>query len=249
MKNQRGYAHWVIVILISVMAVGLVGAAWYYEKNKENTTTTTNANKTTNQSANNTTNTNTDINVNTAVVANSNINSAINTNSNTNKEGSVFFTTADEHGCIASVGQTWCEEKEKCLKSWEEECLNIDDWQTYTNSQYNYSIQYPPNWTVDEDNARINGFNNEGTMLLADENTYNDIFVYFSEDGLSNGPIEPFSIDINNINATYGIEYGMVNYKSVVYPKDNGYIELTWQAGFRDDIIQQTIISTFKFTD
>ena len=31
MNNQKGFAHWVIVILISIMAIGLVGAAWYYE--------------------------------------------------------------------------------------------------------------------------------------------------------------------------------------------------------------------------
>ena len=35
MKNQKGFTHWVIVILISVMAVGLVSVAWYYEVNKE----------------------------------------------------------------------------------------------------------------------------------------------------------------------------------------------------------------------
>lgn len=31
MKNQNGFTHWVIVILISIMAVGLVGAAWWWE--------------------------------------------------------------------------------------------------------------------------------------------------------------------------------------------------------------------------
>ncbi len=36
MKNQKGYVRWVVVILISIMAVGLVGAAWWYEENKEN---------------------------------------------------------------------------------------------------------------------------------------------------------------------------------------------------------------------
>jgi len=35
MKNQKGFKHWVIVILVSIMAVGLVGVAWYYEENKE----------------------------------------------------------------------------------------------------------------------------------------------------------------------------------------------------------------------
>jgi len=28
----------------------------------------------------------------------------------------------DEHGCIGSAGYTWCEEKQKCLRTWEENC-------------------------------------------------------------------------------------------------------------------------------
>ncbi|MFH1685066.1 MAG: hypothetical protein ABH983_02055 [Candidatus Micrarchaeota archaeon] len=29
---------------------------------------------------------------------------------------------SDEHGCIGSAGYSWCEEKQKCLRSWEEPC-------------------------------------------------------------------------------------------------------------------------------
>jgi len=28
----------------------------------------------------------------------------------------------DEHGCIGSAGYTWCEELEKCIRPWEEQC-------------------------------------------------------------------------------------------------------------------------------
>lgn len=31
----------------------------------------------------------------------------------------------DEYGCIGSAGYSWCEEKQKCLRSWEEKCGNI----------------------------------------------------------------------------------------------------------------------------
>ncbi|MFH1235711.1 MAG: hypothetical protein V1685_02110 [Parcubacteria group bacterium] len=34
MEYQKGYIHWVVVTLISIMAVGLVGIAWWYEENK-----------------------------------------------------------------------------------------------------------------------------------------------------------------------------------------------------------------------
>jgi hypothetical protein len=30
----------------------------------------------------------------------------------------------DEHGCIPSAGYTWCEEKQKCLREWEEACVS-----------------------------------------------------------------------------------------------------------------------------
>jgi hypothetical protein len=29
----------------------------------------------------------------------------------------------DEHGCIPSAGYSWCEAKQKCLRTWEEECV------------------------------------------------------------------------------------------------------------------------------
>ncbi|MFH0836441.1 MAG: hypothetical protein V1834_04745 [Candidatus Micrarchaeota archaeon] len=28
----------------------------------------------------------------------------------------------DEHGCKASAGYSWCELKQKCLRTWEEPC-------------------------------------------------------------------------------------------------------------------------------
>jgi len=31
----------------------------------------------------------------------------------------------DEHGCIGSAGYTWCESKQKCIRSWEENCSGM----------------------------------------------------------------------------------------------------------------------------
>lgn len=28
----------------------------------------------------------------------------------------------DEHGCLPSAGYSWCEQKQKCLRTWEESC-------------------------------------------------------------------------------------------------------------------------------
>jgi hypothetical protein len=32
----------------------------------------------------------------------------------------------DEHGCIPSAGYSWCEAKQKCIRPWEESCIDPD---------------------------------------------------------------------------------------------------------------------------
>ncbi len=61
---------------------------------------------------------------------------------------------ADEHGCIASAGYSWCGEKQKCLRIWEETC-NSD-----TNNP-NSQIANP---------ASINCIDNGGTLDIIDTN-------------------------------------------------------------------------------
>lgn len=44
---------------------------------------------------------------------------------NVSKEGNnveIVGGDKDEHGCIGSAGYSWCEEKNKCLRIWEEPC-------------------------------------------------------------------------------------------------------------------------------
>jgi len=63
----------------------------------------------------------------------------------------------DEHGCLTAAGYSWCEDKEKCLRTWEEECefspakkateepIVFEDleWKKYNNKILGYSIDYP----------------------------------------------------------------------------------------------------------
>ena len=34
---------------------------------------------------------------------------------------------ADAHGCIASAGYTWCEPLNKCIRSWESTCVDLEE--------------------------------------------------------------------------------------------------------------------------
>lgn len=40
-------------------------------------------------------------------------------------KNNVVWWDKDKHGCIASAWYTWCEAKQKCLRSWEEKCVEI----------------------------------------------------------------------------------------------------------------------------
>ena len=58
----------------------------------------------------------------------------------------------DEHGCIGSAGYSWCEAKQKCLRSWEEDCAAtsstaVSSTIEYKNTDYGFSLQLPQSWT------------------------------------------------------------------------------------------------------
>jgi hypothetical protein len=72
-------------------------------------------------------------------------------------EKKIIGNDKDKHGCIGSAGYTWCEEKQKCLRVWEEDCGNpiLKDWKTYQNDKYSYELQYPSNFYLDEKESNI----------------------------------------------------------------------------------------------
>jgi hypothetical protein len=58
----------------------------------------------------------------------------------------------DTHDCIGSAGYSWCAEKNKCLRVWEEKCEAISiatttnetaNWETYKNNKYGFEFKYP----------------------------------------------------------------------------------------------------------
>ena len=45
-----------------------------------------------------------------------------NINQNTTNNNNIVGNDRDEHGCIGSAGYAWCEEKQECIRPWEENC-------------------------------------------------------------------------------------------------------------------------------
>ena len=56
----------------------------------------------------------------------------------------------DKHGCKPSAGYTWCEPKEKCLRTWEEPCEIINNATLSTLiSSLEESLVYPSGWKTE----------------------------------------------------------------------------------------------------
>ncbi len=79
-RNQKGIISVVIIVLISVMAVGLVAAAWYYETNKEEVNSSKN---TVVVNTNSTANVNSVSNVNMSTNSSANVNVSVDINTDT----------------------------------------------------------------------------------------------------------------------------------------------------------------------
>jgi hypothetical protein len=70
----------------------------------------------------------------------------------------------DEHGCIGSAGYSWCEEKKKCLRSWEESCyINIPE--VVVSNFYDW---YFNEGLKQQNQENLKKFNNNYNLFLKD---------------------------------------------------------------------------------
>lgn len=56
--------------------------------------------------------------------------------------GTIVGGDRDEHGCIGSAGYSWCGNLNKCIRPWEETCVNIKSIKEET-KLYKLSVEYP----------------------------------------------------------------------------------------------------------
>ena len=172
----------------------------------------------------------------------------------------------DAHGCIGSAGYTWCEVKQKCLRTWEEACVvdQIAGWKTYRNDEYGFEYPisgnvktgydwapefWPPQviiFPINEDIVRACPISNGGYYnQLASSRKFVEI------DGFGN-PVTLYKLSYN------GTKSGSLRYCYVVKStRTENYIVYFEFTSTTDvdhnlekdvDALTQKIISTFKFT-
>ena len=112
-------------------------------------------------------------------------------NENQNQNQPVVGNDKDEHGCIGSAGYSWCEVKQKCLKSWEEKCEEVS---TSTSILTN---------KIFTDTAKQISIN-----FIDGYKKYSDNIILF-------GPIKKvLESGVNDKNQTHIYQLEIVNYKS-----------------------------------
>lgn len=204
-NNTKGFTSVVIIVIIGVIAITVIGVAWWYESSRKEP---------------------------------ANINKTVTTNKNVNTN------------------------------------IAISDWQTYKNTTYNYSIQYPTDYEIN--NIKDNGksLTIKNTIKAPDVNddigssqtVYITVFTSSEDESdynqelyawAMNGFIEPYVTGYfnkgtaklgSNTFISFGVVGGMIDANSYFLIKDDVVFQIQdsiVQAENHDD--NKAIISTFQF--
>ena len=195
----------------------------------------------------------------------------VNTNSATS---TLVGNDRDAHGCIGSAGYSWCAEKSKCLRVWEEKCeattsTNVTtSLKKYSNSDWGIEFEYPNDWKLGQLGSEISLESPDFEYLNAELDSrvlkgslitinYPRLEAIVSVENYVNsieGVSEKINLKIDSIDAI-GYYYGSGNQaKLFVNFIKNGYLyqiifkSVGEEKKDRDYPVLNQILSTFKFT-
>ncbi|MBU0707398.1 hypothetical protein KKG41_03425 [Patescibacteria group bacterium] len=131
--------------------------------------------------------------------------------------------------------------------------MDTSDWETYTNEEYGYSIQYPTDWVSSElistKHVQVipTGYEPGTSGGTARALTIKKV------ENIGEGGIVvdgPETVEIDGISVVKQTEVGIVDILVSYYPVDDGgYIQLYWGKSLNDNYPEyEQILSTFQFT-
>jgi hypothetical protein len=112
----------------------------------------------------------------------------------------------DEHGCIGSAGYTWCEEKQKCLREWEEPCENeevfnlLKSLEEKTQIDFSGIVKTEFVWNIEGEKVgriqeieEVEVAGKSFDVLKISDSQYQSIETFFKNNG--------FKVDVYNVSA------------------------------------------------
>lgn len=135
---------------------------------------------------------------------------------------------------------------------------------TYTNSQYKYSLQYPTNWTKEEQNDGkfVRFYNPSNSLLYISVDIKNNlnnlpILQWLSENKITGDSMSLENITVDNTSSIKIVSFSFNSHQEIIYvPKAKYIYQLsiidnnTQFEGNNDfSIISSSFLYNFKFTD
>lgn len=104
---------------------------------------------------------------------------------NENNEANLLGNDVDEYGCKNSAGYSWCEEKQKCLRVWEESCADsindfLNEINTKTDLNFTFLGKDKFDWFL-ENNEKQELFGLKFIDLKVSEEKITKLFTYLKE--------------------------------------------------------------------
>jgi hypothetical protein len=126
----------------------------------------------------------------------------------------------DQYGCIGSAGYSWCADKNKCIRPWEESCSNVTDTQGGSNCKVWYdgcntcSRSYPGGPMMCTMMACIQGGTAE--WIAAHQPVCREYFTNTSQAPVIKSFTGPTQLQVNQIG-TWKIDASIFNNQSLTY--------------------------------